>query len=204
MIRTKKQIEGVAEEILKCATKEFLEKGFINANLREIAKSCNVSTHSIYTRFSDKAGLFEAVVASTIEDIELLKKSYYERNYQLLDDHALMKMWEMPEEVHKEWINFFYDRYEGMKLLLCCSQGTKYSDFLHDYVTENTKVCMQFIDEARRRNLPDISEEELHLLLTAYWITIFEPIIHDFSREKALEHCKYLSAFFNWRAIFGF
>lgn len=202
----KRQIEGVAERILEYARKEFLNKGFSEASLREIAKGCDVSTHSIYTRFTDKSGLFDAVVRQTLLDIEDLKSSSYNRNYKLLDDKALAKMWEMTEEVHKGWINFFYDRFDDMKLLLCCAQGTKHADFMHDYVMENTKICMKFIEEARRRGLPhnDITEKTLHPLLTAYWTTIFEPIIHDFSREEALEYCKYLCQFFNWQAIFGF
>jgi len=32
-----KQIEGVYENILECATKEFLEKGYTDASLRTIA-----------------------------------------------------------------------------------------------------------------------------------------------------------------------
>lgn len=202
----KRQIEGIAEQLLDCAAKEFLEKGFVDASLREIAKQCNVSTHSIYTRFQDKAGLFDAVVGQTLNDIEDLKKSFYERNYKRLDDCALMQMWDMSLETHQYWINYFYDRFEDMKLLLCCAQGSHHTNFLHDFVMENTKVCAEFVEEARLRKLPhnDITEKELHLLLTAYWTTIFETIIHDFSREDALEHCRYVCRFFNWQAIFGF
>lgn len=202
----KRQTEGVAEQILDCAAREFLEKGFADASLRDIAKKCNVSTHSIYTRFQDKGGLFDAVIGQTLSDIEELKNATYERNYKLLDDHTLMKMWDMTEEIHRQWINYFYDRFDDMKLLLCCAQGTRHAEFLNDYVMENTRVCMKFINEAKQRGLPhnDISEKELHILLTAYWITIFEPILHDFSREEALDHCQYICRFFNWQVIFGF
>ena len=53
-----KQIEGVYENVLRCARQEFLEKGFALASLRDIAKAAGTSTGSIYTRFTDKAGLF--------------------------------------------------------------------------------------------------------------------------------------------------
>ena len=55
-----KQIEGVYENVLRCARQEFLEKGFALASLRDIAKAAGTSTGSIYTRFTDKAGLFRA------------------------------------------------------------------------------------------------------------------------------------------------
>ena len=57
-----KQIEGVYERILECAKQEFLEKGYLDASLRTIATKAGTSTNSIYVRFQDKEGLFEALV----------------------------------------------------------------------------------------------------------------------------------------------
>ena len=56
-----KQIEGVYENVLRCARQEFLGKGFALASLRDIAKAAGTSTGSIYTRFTDKAGIFPAL-----------------------------------------------------------------------------------------------------------------------------------------------
>lgn len=52
-----KQIEGVYENIIACATKEFLNKGYADASLRTIATEAHTTTGSIYTRFGDKEGL---------------------------------------------------------------------------------------------------------------------------------------------------
>lgn len=52
---------GVTENLLKSATEEFLEKGFMKASLRNISAKSGVSTNSIYTRFKDKEGLFSAI-----------------------------------------------------------------------------------------------------------------------------------------------
>ena len=59
-----KQIEGVYERILACAKKEFLQMGFAEASLRVIASEAQTTTGSIYTRFGDKQGLFEAIVGT--------------------------------------------------------------------------------------------------------------------------------------------
>ena len=56
-----KQIEGVYERLIACAKDEFLEKGYNDASLRTIAAKAKTSTNSIYVRFGDKAGLFEAI-----------------------------------------------------------------------------------------------------------------------------------------------
>ena len=58
----RKESAGVTEALLKSAQLEFLTHGFHDASLRRISADSGVSTNSIYTRFGDKAGLFEALV----------------------------------------------------------------------------------------------------------------------------------------------
>ena len=56
------RIEEFDERILSCAKEEFLEKGFTDASIRTIAQNAGVSTSTIYTRYSDKEGLFRFLV----------------------------------------------------------------------------------------------------------------------------------------------
>lgn len=58
----RKESAGVTEALLKSAQLEFLTHGFHDASLRRISAGSGVSTNSIYTRFGDKEGLFEAIV----------------------------------------------------------------------------------------------------------------------------------------------
>ena len=50
---------GVTENLLKSATEEFLEKGFMKASLRNISAKSGVSTNSIYTRLKIKKVCFQ-------------------------------------------------------------------------------------------------------------------------------------------------
>ena len=56
------RVEGFDEKILACAKEEFLEKGYTDASIRTIAQNAGVSTSTIYTRYSDKEGLFRFLV----------------------------------------------------------------------------------------------------------------------------------------------
>ena len=47
-----KRISGVSARLLECAKSEFLEKGFQDASIREIAKKADTSSRAVYTRFS--------------------------------------------------------------------------------------------------------------------------------------------------------
>ena len=62
--------ESAAEtkaKIIESAKKEFLEKGFMGANLRTIATNAGVTTGAMYRHFKDKDALFCALVDEAIE-----------------------------------------------------------------------------------------------------------------------------------------
>lgn len=197
---------SIDPKILESAKGEFLEKGFTNASLREICQKAGVTTGALYKRYSGKEELFAAVLKPTITDIQELMESVEKNSYEHLKRSEMQLIWHMSEETHKKWIEFLYARYDGFKLLLCCSEGSVYSTFMDDFVMENTNHTMIFLEKAfacgHTKNKVD--EDELHILLTAYWSTLFETIVHDFSKEKALNHCTIITKFFNWQAVLGF
>ncbi len=196
---------SIDPKILESAKEEFLQKGFANASLREICQKAGVTTGALYKRFSGKEKLFAAVLEPTIKDIHVLSESVEENNYEHLKREEMQLVWDMSEETHKRWIEFLYARYDGFKLLLCCSEGSEYSTFLNDFISKNTKHTHAFIEKAflYGHTITQIDEDELHILLTAYWSTLFETIIHDFPKEKALQHCSIITKFFNWQAVLG-
>lgn len=65
----RKESEGVTENLLVSARKEFLQYGFRDASLRRISADSGVSTNSIYTRFGDKSGLFTAIVKEAADEL---------------------------------------------------------------------------------------------------------------------------------------
>ncbi len=65
----RKESEGVTENLLDSARKEFLQYGFHDASLRRISADSGVSTNSIYTRFGDKSGLFTAIVKEAADEL---------------------------------------------------------------------------------------------------------------------------------------
>ncbi|MBQ9686961.1 MAG: TetR/AcrR family transcriptional regulator, partial [Oscillospiraceae bacterium] len=103
-------------------------------------------------------------------------------------------------------IEMLYNDYDGFRLLLCHAEGTKYANFIHDFVSDVTARSYRFTVEAYRRGIAAflIDEEELHMLLTAYWSTMFEPIVHGLPKEKALRHSETVAKLFDWTSVLGF
>ena len=75
---------------------------------------------------------------------------------------------------------------KGFLLLLCHSDGTKYHNFLHDFVNMVSSASMKFMNTmCKNGELEEVIDaDEMHMLLTAYWSTMFEPVIHGLSRNK--------------------
>lgn len=202
------QNRAINLRLFESAKVEFLEKGYQNASLQDICKNAGVTTGALYKRYKGKEELFGAVVEPFIQMFNAFLEAEIKSEFEYLKQDQLETLWN--DEIRilhiQRSMNFFYDNFDGMRLLLCCSQGTSYESFLHDFSAEMTNLTARFMSEARKQNsaikLMDI--EELHIFETAFCSAMFEPIIHNFSREKALTYCEKLSDFFNWKKVFGF
>ena len=60
-------VEKATDNIILAAREEFMRYGYLDASIRRIADKANTSAKSIYTRFSNKEGLFEYFVKEQAE-----------------------------------------------------------------------------------------------------------------------------------------
>ncbi|MDO4331337.1 MAG: TetR/AcrR family transcriptional regulator [Eubacteriales bacterium] len=197
---------SIDPRILESAKQEFLACGFEKASLKRICERADVTTGALYKRYSGKDALFCAVVEDTVAD---LKAILAEKSAVLpadLSDEALIRAWDMDEAYMLWWFQYLYDRHDGFVLLLSCAEGTSYSNFPHDWVESMTEASYGYYEETRRRGLThtNISKEEMHVLLSAFWTTIYEPFIHGFSWEQIVRHSSLMCDLFNWYRTLGF
>lgn len=201
-----KDFDKTHSNILSSAKKEFLDKGFANANLREISKNAGITTGSLYRHFQDKEALFAALVEPVLEEFHKQADALKDRDYELMEQGNLDAMWENSPALDM-LLDMIYQNFDEFKLLVCCSERTPYAGFIHDFVMMEQRETLAFLDAARDRGVPvkDILPEELHLLLSAYSSAIFEVVVHDFSHEAAQHYLGTLQAFYNpgWRAVLG-
>lgn len=192
--------------ILESARKEFLAVGFEKASLKAICDGAGVTTGALYKRYSGKEELFSAVVEETVADLEAVYQQKKVDDFSQITDGMLVKAWDMDESYMMWWFQFLFDRYDSFVLLLKCAEGTRYSNFQHDWVEKMTGATYQYYQETCRRGLctADISESEMHILLTAFWATIYEPFIHGYEREQLEGHCRLVCRLFDWFSTLGF
>ena len=192
--------------ILESAKREFLALGFEKASLKSICEHAQVTTGALYKRYNGKEALFHAVVSETVEDLCAVLEEKCYTDPRLLPDQDLIEAWDMNEDYMLWWFRFLYDRHDGFVLLLRCAEGTAYSNFQHDWVEKMTEATYEYYQEAWRRELcgREIPKEEMHILLSAFWTTIYEPFIHDYTWDQIVAHSKLVCGLFNWYPVLGF
>ena len=197
---------SIDPRILESARTEFLTSGFEKASLKTICEGAGVTTGALYKRYKGKEDLFCAVVEQTVADLYEVAHARGDKDPAAMSDQELIKAWDMDGADMMWWFRFLYDRRDDFYLLLACSQGTRYANFPHDWVELLTKATSAYLAEAQRRGLcrNDVEPAELHILLSAFWTTIYEPFIHHFTWEQIEAHCRIVCGLFNWHGALQF
>ena len=194
------------EKIIQAAREEFMEKGFEQASMRNIAGRIGMSAAGLYRHFADKEALFAALVEPAVQACRQWSEMRKSVDYEFLNKNMLDKMWDGEGETGLI-LDIVYPEFDSFKLLVCRSEGTKYASFLHDLVMLEQEETLKFMEVARKKgfSVKMVKEEELHLLLSAYVTALFEVVVHDFPKEEARHYLETFQTFFypGWRAILG-
>lgn len=195
------------ERVKKAIKEEFLEKGYEAASIRSIGARAGMTSAGLYRHYADKEAMFAAIVEPLVTEIKGWMSRHVEKKYVLVEKNT--KSEELFGENFMDLIRqVILPQREEFKLLMTCSAGTKFENFIHDFVEDNQKEFRDLITLLKGKGYPaiDVSEEELHALLSAYLTACFEPIIHDYSATMINQYLNTIQEFFmpGWMRIMGF
>ena len=192
-----KQIEGVLEEVLECAKREFLEKGYTDASLRNIAAAAHTSTGSIYTRFKDKEGLFRAIVEPVAEEMKCIFTRIQEEFHHMDAEHQQEEMNQYTSNSMMTIIDYMYAHQDEFRLLLDASYGTLYQNFVDELVDIEVRYTYLYIQTVDIHITKDakMTEGFIHMIVTGYMNGMFEVIRHDMDIETAKEYIHMLNEY---------
>lgn len=193
-------------KVNKAIKEEFLEKGYAGASIRSIGARAGMTSAGLYRHYADKEAMFNAMVEPLIDEITDWTRRHVARKSTLLDEGSEKNV--IFQETFFDLIrDVILPRRDEFKLLMTCSKGTKYENFIHDYVLINQKEILDAIEVMKRSGykIVDIDEEGLHMLLSAYMTACFEPIIHDCDEAQIDKYLKTIQEFFmpGWMRIMG-
>lgn len=195
------------QNIHRAAKNEFLKKGFKSASLRNIVKMAGVTTGAFYGYYRSKENLFEALVE---EPASVLMDKFIETQ----NTFATLPPEDQQENMggfsgdYMDWmVGYVYENLDAFKLLLCCSEGTRYENLIHQMVEIEVNATHNFIAVLKGlgRDVKDIDPKLEHLLISGMFTAFFEMVVHDMPLDQARIYTKELRAFHmaGWREIMG-
>lgn len=195
------------QNILEAGKREFLEKGFNGASLRNIVKEAGVTTGAFYGYYGTKKDLFHALVD---EPAKVFVESFQAAQNQfaaLSPQEQQANMGEISGECMNTMVEYIYDHFDAFKLILCCSEGTEYENFIHDLVVVEVDATHRFMSVLRTsgHSVREIDPQLEHILVSGFFSSFFETVVHDMPKEQSLRYTRELREFYTagWSKIMG-
>ena len=195
------------KQILAAAKTEFLAKGFRAASLRQIVKNAGVTTGAFYGYFSSKEAVYAALV-------EPHAAAVMGRFMQAQTEFAALPKAEQPRHMGQEsaacidWvIDYIYANYEEFKILICCSEGTPYEQFIHNMAEIEVEYTFRYMQVLRELGRPvqEPDKDLCHMIASGMFDGMFEIVRHDMPKDKAKQFIAQLQEFYiaGWTKIMG-
>ncbi|MFI3174743.1 MAG: TetR/AcrR family transcriptional regulator [Bacillota bacterium] len=195
-MRTK--TKGLSEKLIVAARSEFLEKGYELASLRTIAQNAEMTTGAIYRRYADKEALFDALVSETEEGFFQMFSSAQESFFDLIEEGNTKMSYDLTNDYLLSLVEYVYENLEDFRLILCYGAGSKHEDFLHKLVALEVARKNEYYDILRKKGklVGEIHPDVHHMLVAAYFTSVFEVVKHDMKKEDAYSHIAQIATFF--------
>ena len=196
------------DRILNAARQEFLERGYRDAWLRNISKNADVTTGALYGYFKNKEELFGALVSECYNGIQQMYRRSLRTFAELPPEQQPSSMEELSAQHMIHMANYMYDHHDEFKLILCCSQGTEYSDLVEKMALLDEEATNAFAESANSAggSVSRMPPRLEHILTTGLFTMFFELIVHDVPREEMDEYIGSLVRFYTkgYAGIMGF
>ncbi len=188
-------------KIISRMKEEFLSYGYEKASLNRISASVGITTAGLYKHFKNKEDMFLFLVRDTLEDFKKITEDSQSQMENDLQYNPFDSDWT------RIWIDFIYEHYDGVKLLICCSKGSAFETFEEVLINMESDSNKKYAEYLRRSGCltKSVTDMQWHILSTAYVHLIFEVVRHDMTKEEAIEHAEFISDLLypGWKQIFG-
>ena len=188
-------------KIIQYMREEFLTYGYEKASLNRVSAKVGITTAGLYKHFESKEDMFCFLVKDVLEDF----RNMTDRNVEQMETDISYNPF--ADDWATIWVDFIFKHYEGIKLLICCSEGSPYESFEEELIEHEAKEDKRYheILKASGKKVKDISDRQWHMLATAYTHLVFEIVRHDMSRKEALEHMRFVGDLLypGWKDIYG-
>lgn len=104
-------------------------------------------------------------------------------------------------------VDYSYQHFDAIKLLICHAQGTAYEHFVHNMVEIEVEATYRYLDALRRlgRTVPELDPTLSHIIASGMFGGIFEIVVRDMPYERARRNVQQLQGFYlaGWQKMMG-
>ena len=133
------------EKLLKSAKKEFIEKGYMKASLRNICKDAGVTTGALYFFFQDKEDLFAKVVGRPLQELRSVLESHMLEEISELKDYVPGRTIDLEEDMQAaaQIVKLLFKYKEEYELLITKSQGSQFEHIIDEVADDLNKHYLE-------------------------------------------------------------
>jgi len=126
------------KKLLDSAKKEFIEKGYMKASLRNICKDAGLTTGAMYFFFQDKEELFESIVGGPLLELENTIKAHFSMEAMMGEKVSSLTPQDLEDdyEAALSILSVLYRYKEEYLLVMGKASGSKYENIV-DHFVEN-------------------------------------------------------------------
>ncbi len=186
------------ERIHIAAKREFLEKGFLGASLRNIVKCAGVTTGAFYGYYDSKEKLFDALVSEQYEHVMDMYMSTQNSFKELEAEKQQANMGKIGGDCLEQMIDYMYANEDEFRLILMCSKGTQYENMVHEMSEVEVQATHDFVEVMRENGIEvrEIDPKLEHVLVSGMFTAFFELLIHKNDIGEAKTYLEQLREFY--------
>ncbi|MCR5208970.1 MAG: TetR/AcrR family transcriptional regulator [Lachnospiraceae bacterium] len=174
-----------------------MEKGFLNASIRQICKDAGVTNGAFYAHFDSKEDLFAGIVEPVVAG---MKDLYDEENSFFMDIRSaddVNRSLKQTFSSNEKLIRYLYKHADVFKLILRSGAGTEYEDFAYKLSKEeaaNTmsffRICSSYID-----NTDKLTEDLIKHMSQFVVSSVFDGLLEGKTEEEVIHETELASEF---------
>ncbi|MFQ8689734.1 MAG: TetR/AcrR family transcriptional regulator [Blautia sp.] len=180
--------KNTLDRILACGQDCFLKSTFKSAPLRKIAAKAGVTTGAFYGYFANKEELFYALTDETAEGLMDILESVARDMDAFPPGEKVFRMCGVYISRIPEIVDYLLEHRDAMRLIISCSQGTKYENFFGNLQQRNQSNISQSASEAgaSEQTIRPLSTDTMELLMDGYFSILARLILEETDREKII------------------
>lgn len=136
--------------LTECAKREFIEKGYMKASLRNICKEAGVTTGALYFFFKDKDELFDSVVGGPLQELFVVISTHFNKELQQAGPKG--GGLEADFKAANDILTTIFKYKEEFELVLNRAQGSQYENIVDTIVEQLYKYYLEIYWRMKQYN----------------------------------------------------